>query len=393
MTTEDFSSQKTRQELTFVGERLTEAREARGLSKSSLAQIAGLKKQSISNYENGKQKPKAEALAALSQVLNVNIAFFQKAPFLSSSSPVFFRALSGIAKREYSRARIQLAWFEEIYDYLDSMINFMPPNIPRHFDISSHINKITMEDIDEIAMCVRQYWGLGKGPISSMTRLLENNGVVIIKMMLDVKDEDAFSQWQRNNTLPVIVSVADTPSACRDRFSLAHELGHLILHSQVEITSEILPIIEKQAHRFAAAFLMPAQSYAKEFRFPTLDILLLLKEKWKVSLQAQIHRCKDLGMLCEKDVRNFYININRRGWRKNEPLDESILPENPVMIKEALELLKNEIGIDIETISQDTSIPEIDIRILFNIAKANKELDLHTSKPGRIIKFTCPKKV
>ena len=88
-----------------------------------------------------------------------------------------------------------------------------------------------------------------------------------------VKAEDAFSQWQLEKSIPVAVMVAEKPSACRDRFSLAHELGHIVLHRSVSVDEENIDIIEEQANQFASSFLLPAQSYLREFRYPSLDSL------------------------------------------------------------------------------------------------------------------------
>ena len=374
----------------FVGKRLTDARVARGFTMTQLANFTGIKKQSISNYENGKQTPKADALAALTDRLGISLAFLQKDTPPVSTSPIFFRSLTGLAKREWAKAEVQLAWFEEIYTYLDEHINFVSPNIPRQFDITTRLNKVTREEIEEIAYAVRSYWGLGLGPISNMTRLLENNGVLIIKMPLDVKEEDAFSQWQQNNTVPVIALVAESPSTCRDRFSLAHELGHLVLHSNIILKQENLPVIETQANQFASAFLLPAASYLREFRYPSLEILKVLKEKWKASIKSQVYRCKELRVITEQSSRNFYLNMAKRKWIKSEPLDETILPEMPKIIKESLKLLEKDANITLDDIARETTISPNDIAMLFGIERkeSKQEYTLPTIKnSARVLQF------
>ncbi|CAK7045913.1 MAG: hypothetical protein DELT_00821 [Desulfovibrio sp.] len=374
----------------FVGKRLADARVARGFTMTQLANFTGIKKQSISNYENGKQTPKADALAALTDRLGISLAFLQKDAPTASTAPIFFRSLAGLAKREWAKAEVQLAWFEEIYTYLDEHINFVPPNIPRHFDISTRLNKVTRDEIEEIAYAVRSYWELGLGPISNMTRLLENNGVLIVRMPLDVKEEDAFSQWQRDNTVPVIVSVAESPSACRDRFSLAHELGHLVLHSKVTLKQETLSVIEAQANQFASAFLLPAASYLREFRYPSLEILKVLKEKWKASIKSQVYRCKELRVITEQSSRNFYLNMAKRKWIRSEPLDDVIPPERPKVIKESLALLELNANITLDDIARETTISPIDIAMLFGIERKEEKQEqaLPTIKSSaRVLQF------
>lgn len=357
----------------FNNARLSQARIARGLTKTQLAELTGITKQSISNYENGKQVPRPDYIDVLAERLGVTLSFFQKDSIFYSDKSIFFRSHRGLAQREWSRAEIKLQWFEELFLYFTEFIDFVPQNIPDSFDVSNHIGKVTQEEIEEIAIACRKYWGLGLGPISNMVRLLENNGVLIIKMPLDVKEEDAFSQWQNDNKTPVVVMVADQPSACRDRFSIAHELGHLILHKNLKITDANLSLIEEQANMFASAFLLPAASYLREFRYPTLEILKILKERWKVSIKAQIFRCKELRLINENSARNFYVNIAKRKWTKIEPLDNEIPAEEPKVIRETLKILDQNAGINFDDISASTGLSAQDIISLCGIEPPQKE--------------------
>lgn len=350
----------------FLGGRLKELREARGLTISQLASLTGISKQSLSSYEKGSQKPRSDSLSKLVSSLGVSLAYFQKEIPEHSCSPIFFRSLASMQKKERLRASVQMGWFEELYTYLSQYINFVAPNVPKHLDISDRLVRTTFEDIDAISEDVRTFWGLGSGPISHVVRLFENNGIVILTMNLDVRQEDAFSQWQGD--LPVIVSVADTLAAVRQRFTLAHELGHLILHSKLEqIDSEKLPLIEKQAHRFASSFLLPEKAWAREFHSPDLDSFRNLKERWKVSIAAQIHRARDLGIISEDYMRNLYIGLAKRKWKTKEPLDDSLPHEKPAMLKDAISLLNVQINIDISEIASAISLAESDIELLCGI--------------------------
>lgn len=369
----------------FLGARLKEAREARGLTITQLAALTGISKQSISYYEKDAQRPRGEALSKLINALGVTLAFLQKSVPPRSLAPIFFRSLASLKKKERSRAKIQLGWFEELYDFLSMHISFVQPNLPRDLDISGRIGKTDMFEIDEIAGKVRHYWGLGNGPISNVTRLLENNGIVILKMDLDVSQEDAFSQWQLDSTLPVIVSVADTLAACRQRFTLAHELGHLILHSKIgRIENDKLKLIEKQAHRFASAFLLPASTWLMEFRAPELESFRHLKGRWKVSIAAQIHRARDLDIISEETARRLHASLASRKWKTLEPLDDTIPHEHPVMLNEAMELLQTQM--DISEICAAVSLPESDIRILSGMQFREAQLKSQTDKP---VSITC----
>ncbi len=345
----------------FYGERLTEARIARGLTQLEVSELSGISRQSLSNYEKNKQTPQGEALGSLVRSLNIPATYLQKPLSPQSPDPIYFRSKANLAQKEWNKAKVKLSWFEDFYSYLNEVVNFVPANIPLHLDISNRYKSVTDDEIEDIAIAVREYWELGLGPISDLTLLMENNGIIIINMPLNVKAEDAFSQWQSNNEVPVVVMVAEDGRNCRDRFSLAHELGHLILHRKVSDPFTDLKLIEHQANRFASSFLMPARSYLNEFRYPSLDIFTILKERWKTSIQAQLYRCKDLGILSEGAYKNFQINISKRRWRNKEPLDDVIPPERPKVTKKVIDLIRNELHITLEDIAATLSLPMNDL--------------------------------
>src|SRR5205085_3002223 len=121
----------------------------------------------------------------------------------------------------------------------------------------------------------------------------------------------------------------DKASASRQRFDAAHELAHLVLHRGVDPkrlnSAADYKIMEDQAHYFASALLMPAESFASDLYAPTLDGMLSLKQTWKVSVAAMIKRCEALGIIDDEGARRLWINYNRRGWRRTgEPFDAKI---------------------------------------------------------------------
>lgn len=118
----------------FTPMRLTQAREARGLSLIELADLCGVSRQSISNYENSKQIPTQSVLERISKTLNLPIQFFLRPYKQRDNSRIFFRALSAATKKARTRAARRLEWLEEIIDYLREFIDFLPVNIP-NFDV------------------------------------------------------------------------------------------------------------------------------------------------------------------------------------------------------------------------------------------------------------------
>ena len=148
--------------------------------------------------------------------------------------------------------------------------------------------------------------------------------VTVIDM--NANDLDAFSTWDSADNRPYIVLGSDTQSPFRTRFNVCHELGHLILHKTCDrrqslMTGRFFKLIETQADRFAAAFLAPATTFSPDVISPSLDVFRILKPKWRTSIKMMIHRARELDIIDRDEARRLYINYNRRGWNREEPLD------------------------------------------------------------------------
>ena len=162
--------------------------------------------------------------------------------------------------------------------------------------------------------------GLGTGPIADIVLLMENNGIIVSRGELAAEYLDAYSQRPANSDHPIVFLGSDKASAARSRHDASHELGHLILHRNVDTktirNSTLFKLIEDQAHRFASSFNLPSRGFADQLWAPTLDAFLALKPHWKVAIAAMIMRCEQLGITNEDQSRRSWINMNRRGWRK-----------------------------------------------------------------------------
>ena len=239
-------------------------------------------------------------------------------------------------------------WLNTVANYLQEFVSFPPVDFP-HFDMPRNPKEISLEDIENLASEARKHWGLGEGPIGNVVSLLESNGAVVARGMTGEDNLDALSEWYERRgcyETPYVFLGADKNNAFRSRYDAAHELGHLLLHRNVDKkyidlvrTNELM---EKQAYRFAGAFLLPASSFANDFYAGSLDAFRALKPKWKVSVQAMIYRSADLGFVNEEQARRLWINRTRRGWKFREPLDEDLPIEEPRLLRRAFELLINE---------------------------------------------------
>ena len=351
----------------FKQERLTHAREARGITQTSLADMINISCAAISQYEKGQRSPSSDVLKKIANTLNFPMHFFLKDIGTRACRPIFFRSLSSATKAARLSATRRYGWLLDTVGYLREFVTLPEVNFPR-FDIPSALTSIDDEIIEDIANRTRKHWGLGFGPISNVTWLLENNGAIVVRQKLEAKTLDAFSNWSMDDTLrPYFILGEEKMSAVRSRFDAAHELGHMILHYHVDENvlrnTSSFKLIEKQAHHFASAFLLPEQTFSKEVLFaPNLEMLVPLKSKWRVSIAAMVKRLRQLRLISREREQRLFINISRRHWRTKEPLDDELEIEKPRVLQKALDVLreKNIINQQSLTINLALNIEDIE---------------------------------
>jgi Zn-dependent peptidase ImmA (M78 family)/transcriptional regulator with XRE-family HTH domain len=332
----------------FDGARLREAREARSLTATALAGLAGVSKITVSHYENGMFAPSPETLERIADTLNLPVEFFLRPAPPPPPELVFWRSMSAATKASRVRARRRLGWLVEIVDALREYVEVPAVNFPK-LAVPANPFDLTPTLLEGHADAVRRYWGLGDKPISNVAWLLENNGAIVTRSDLDSRTLDAFSTWLGSPKTPYIVLGADKGAAVRSRFDAAHELAHLVLHGHILAsrlgTAADFKVLEQQANRFAGAFLLPRETFAADLRSLgrlTLDALRLLKPKWGTSLQLMVKRGEDLGLITPEEGENLWRSLSRRGWRTVEPLDDRIPIEEPRVLQRAFELLLTE---------------------------------------------------
>jgi Zn-dependent peptidase ImmA (M78 family)/DNA-binding XRE family transcriptional regulator len=328
-------------------ERLREAREARAFSLEELARRVGTSRQLLHLYESGEHTPRPDMVARLCAALSVPLEFFGLPKPNPEPAPGFFRHFKSKAsakivnalERQHVWARDSIAAIEDWVVLPDvDLPNFSPPSDPR---------EIGDDDIERSAEALRLHWGFGSGAIRDMVKLLENKGCIVIPKLVDSEAIDGFSRWPKNGR-PFIVIGCRKVSGPHQRLDAAHELAHLILHRNIdkrflELNPDTHKLIETQAFRFAGAFLMPPSTFRMSAPIVTLDRLLLIKPQWYLSVQAMLQRAKDLRMIDDESFVRQRKLLVRRGWAKNEPLDEAISLEQPQLLANAIRTLKEHV--------------------------------------------------
>ncbi|HCW52731.1 MAG TPA: transcriptional regulator [Clostridium sp.] len=350
----------------ILGFRLREARVARGYSLEDLAKKIGITRQSLSKYENSGMNIQYENLIKISNVLDFPISFFKKPKESSGigNSPVFFRSLRQTTAKVKESLSQNVDFLEEIYSYFGKYINFPP------VDIGEDINKnykigISDEYIEEIALNLREHWGLGNQPINNLVDLLQRKGFIISRIELSTHKVDAFSSISKKG-IPFIILGNDKESAVRSRMDCAHELGHIVLHSHLTYDEfrKNYTMIEDEANRFASAFLLPAETFSEDIFTINLDSFIYLKQKWKVSIAAMIVRAHNLKIITDDQYSYLFKRISAKKWRVKEPLDDSFKVEEPELLKQAVNLLIDNNILDKEKMIYDLSLCKKDIENL-----------------------------
>ncbi len=354
----------------FVGARLTEAREARGLSIAQVAELSNVTRQAVSQYEKNRTTPSPDVALRLAQSLEMPLSFFWLPPVEEEGSAIFFRSLAAATKADRAMARRRLAWLKRIAFYLHEYVDLPNLSIPV-IDVPSTLTAISDDRIEEAATMARRHWGLGDGPISNMVWLLENNGAVTARSALDAESLDGLSSWLEGDSRPYIFLGSDKGVAVRSRYDVAHELGHIVLHRHITKTEANVPsnhrLMEDQAHRFASAFLLPATAFARELVTPTLDAMRMMKEKWQTSVGTMILRAKAIDLIGEDQMRALLISRTRRGWRQHEPLDDVLRPEQTRVLQRSFQMLVDARVKTPEQIQQELSLHPSDITELANL--------------------------
>lgn len=322
--------------------RLEQVLAARRLTKSQLAALVGVSAPTVTKWCKGDQAPEAETFDRLASVLNVQPEWLTRTMLRPVSTPLY-RSNASALKTARAKLEARTEWVQEIALLLGGFVDYPNFNLAeREFQEPEQISDA---DVEVAAEECRALWQLGRGPIQNLALAAESAGIIIVREETEISAIEGLSSWSELLARPIIFLSADKANAFRSRFDLAHEIGHLILHRHIRRAEERERHnqMERQAHRFASALLLPAETFACDVRLPTnLDNLLILKQRWGASVAAMMMRLHALGMLNEDDKLALFKRRSSRWGSKSEPGDDKWEPEVPRLLRRTIELLINE---------------------------------------------------
>jgi Zn-dependent peptidase ImmA (M78 family)/transcriptional regulator with XRE-family HTH domain len=317
-----------------IPERIKEARESRGLTPEEFAEALDVTRQAVAQYETGQASPSGEVLSKIIAITAQPPLFFITARERARQGTPFWRSLKRMEQHHRRRITRRLEWVRDIAAYVGEFIDLPPVNLPK---IDFDPETATDEDIERAAEMLRDHWKLGRIGIRNLASILETNGIVVVRESVDCPDMDAVSCWQGGR--PYLLSSAEVISGPRSKFNLSHELGHILLHASVEVSTANLARIEKQANRFAGAFLLPRETFGPEVLGTSVSYFRSLKERWGVAIAAMAYRCKDLKIFNENQYSYLMRQMNALKIRTHEPLDNMFPVEKPSMLAQSLKML------------------------------------------------------
>ena len=307
----------------FTPSRLRWARERLMLARTDLASVTGVSVSALTSYEKGSSNPDVRDIEVLAAELGVHPEFFylhdmEEVP----ESVVSFRRASKTSKRQQCAARGAAQMAVEFFGVIESAFKLPDLQVPEIDDATP----------EQAAEEVRAQWHLADRPIADMMSLLESKGVRILSLDHRCKDVDAFC-FSRDGVSYIFVSTVKT--AERQRFDLAHELGHLVLHADLSTDGAKSKERERQADAFASAFLMPASRiYTQSMNGAPVERILKAKKYWQVSAMAMARRLHDLKLLSDWQYRRVVIELSQRGYRSAEP--DGIQREQSQLLRKVL---------------------------------------------------------
>lgn len=307
---------------------LTIARESREMTQAELSVRSQIPQAVLSKLEGGVARPTEEHIVALAEATHYPQTFFfdQDRIFGFNASVFFHRKRSDMPSKVLKRIHAVLNLTRMRLDKLLLAGNIKP---------AMELVRMSVEENgtpEQIAQKVRALLQIPDGPINDLTAILEEAGVIVVQHRFKSRRMDAVSEWIPGHPPIVLMNTDEHVPGDRYRWTLAHELGHLVMHGQQ------VEDVEEEANRFAAEFLMPERDIRAKLRNVRIQSLALLKSIWKVSMGALLERAKQLGTISLSQYRYMRINFGKLGYNTQEPPELSIPIETPTLMQDLISL-------------------------------------------------------
>lgn len=341
-------------------------RESRGMSSSRLASEIGVSAATMSKIEHGLTPLDSVRTALIAKTLSYpESAFAWTDEIHGFGSSVFYhrkqQSLSQLLLRKI-QAQVNLSRMRLV-------------RLMRSVEVDSRYSIPTLNlhevgSASEAARAVRAYWSVPMGPIRNLNSLLERAGVIIMRADFESPKISAISIPPLDGA-PHLIFLNLVHSADRERFTLAHELGHFVLHGDLESPESA----EREADEFASEFLMPAREIRSQLKGISLQKAAQLKGFWRVSMGALIRRARDTGAIDESRYRSLNVQISQRGWRKVEPAP--ISRDEPSVLRNLIRVQLDDHHLTILELAEVVGLTEREFRQRYGLEASSEPTRRH----------------
>lgn len=325
-----------------IGRRIDELRELHGLTQVELGELLGVTRQTISNYLTGNQIIDSGKLYRLAKYFDKSLDYFLCEDVERTPLTLMFRAarLNESDQASFDKVVRRFKLYEQALALLGQKISFLPSSYSLQLDGESLCGQ-EKGLIEDIAHKQRQFLGIDGAVGQSLFSVLEDAGFNIVAFPLEAE----IWGMSAHSEMGPFIYVNDAPGICEERkiFSLAHELGHLILdrrqysNSLLRYQSARKDTHELAADHFAACFLLPRERLKQELNLGipvnNMPQLLRLKQKYNVSIQTLIRSLNEYGLLSGNSKTQLFRNLSAKGYRKAEPHPISYVEKGGKLIR------------------------------------------------------------
>ena len=318
----------------FRNDLLSLRRRMRSLSQSELSVQSGIAQGTLSKIEQGLKEASDDVIEKLAQALHCPVSFFYQAereygPPMSAHP--MFRKKASVGQRVIERVIAELNVRLGHIRTLLAAVEFAPELPFPQYDVEDF-----QGDIGQIAENVRRAWYVPRGPLKSLTEYAERAGCMVVHCDMEAAKIDGVSY--RIPGLPPMIFLNQNQPADRMRFSLAHELGHLVMHSYPS------PSMEQEADQFASALLMPQSDIGPELNGLTIEKAAYMKPVWRVSMASIIFRASALNRIDRYKAEYLWRQMATRGFRMREPASLDFPHEAPSLMNALIANLTGKMG-------------------------------------------------
>jgi Zn-dependent peptidase ImmA (M78 family)/DNA-binding XRE family transcriptional regulator len=316
-------------------------RESRGLTQMALAQRLGVSQSTLSRLEDGYLPFPEDLSKNLERELCYPLSFYQRKAYREGARPTFYRKYASlpnsVLKEVVARLNVLKLQISKLLQRCE------PPHVDVPFlDPEEHpVGPVG------VARTIRRLWRIPDGPVKDLTYWAERAGCVVFEVDFGTRKIDGCGDFVGD--VPIIFVNRNTP-AVRARFTLAHEVGHLVMH---RLPGERA---EEEAHQFAAELLTPKEEIQPMLLPMNLERLARLKLHWRVSMQAILKRAEDLRVISPRTARHLWTLMGKAGYRAQEPYDDQIPREQPSALRDLLSVHLEDFKVPVDRLSDELDL-------------------------------------